>query len=182
LPFDDKLPNGARRWLGGWQTSAIVTFRTGLPFSILSGTPTPNGVTNNRINDVADTIIRQPGAFRSLLPASGLNLTARDANFVGTRVIPGYVSGSGNFTAPTTIGTLGRNTERGDRYSDVSFGLHKDFTITERLRSQFRVEAFNLFNTVNYDVYVNSLANPAFGTATSVYGQRSVQLALRLTF
>jgi hypothetical protein len=122
LPFDDRLPQGARRWLGGWQTSAIVTFRTGLPFSILSGPPTPNGVSNNRINNVADTIIRQPGAFRTLLPASGLNLNARDPNFIGTRVIPGYVSGSGNFNAPMAIGTLGRNTERGDRYSDVSFG------------------------------------------------------------
>ena len=95
------------------------------------------------------------------------------------QLIPGF---TGSFSAVTPIGSLGRNTERADGYADVSFAIHKDFALTERLRLQVRSEVFNLFNTVNFLSYTTSLASPAFGAAQSVYGQRTMQLALRLSF
>lgn len=171
LPFDEKLRGGlVRNLLGGWQTATIVSLRSSLPFTLLSGTATPDGSAVNRPNDVPGTIARNATSFRawSLGP-----------NVALPQIIPGF---TGSFAAATPVGTLGRNSERADGYVDVSFGLHKDFALTERLRLQFRTEAFNLFNNVNFLSYSTTLASPAFGTAQSVYGQRTVQLALRLSF
>jgi hypothetical protein len=171
LPFDDKLPSGLLRNLfGGWQTATIISLRSSLPFTLLSGTATPDGVAVNRINAVPNTVVRNATNFRAWSLAPGVTLN---------QIIPGF---TGNFSAITPVGTLGRNSERADGYADVSFGLHKDFALTERVRMQFRSEVFNLFNTVNFLGYSTTLASPAFGTAQSVYGQRTMQLALRFSF
>ena len=49
-----------------------------------------------------------------------------------------------------TYGVLGRNTYRGPGSFNTDFGLHKDFPVTERQKFQFRFEAFNAFNNVNF--------------------------------
>ena len=171
LPFNDRLPpSWMRNAFGGWQTSTIISLRSSLPFTLLSGTATPDGIANNRPSVSAGALLRNPTDFRAWSLASGVTLN---------QLIPGF---TGNFSAITPVGTLGRNTERADGYADVSFGLHKDFTLTERVRAQVRSEVFNLFNTVNFLNYTTSMASPAFGAAQSVYGQRTMQLALRLTF
>lgn len=170
LPFDGRLPRVLRPVFGGWQTATIINLRSALPFSILSGTPTPDGSAVNRLTNVEGAIVRQPGTFRTVRLADGYAL--RD-------VVPGF---AGNFITPTLVGTLGRNSERGDNFSDVSLGLHKNFALTERSGAQLRLEVFNLFNTTNYDAYINSLASPAFGTASTVLPSRTMQVALRVGF
>jgi hypothetical protein len=171
VPFGERLGNSLlRNLLGGWQTTSIISLRSSLPFTIQSGTATPDGVAVNRPSLPAGSLIRNPTDFRAWSLAPGVA--------VG-QLIPGF---TGSFSAVTPIGTLGRNTERADGYADVSFAIHKDFALTERLRLQVRSEVFNLFNTVNFLSYTTSLASPAFGAAQSVYGQRTMQLALRLSF
>lgn len=171
LPFGERLGNSLlRNLLGGWQTTSIISLRSSLPFTIQSGTATPDGVAVNRPSLPAGSLIRNPTDFRAWSLAPGVA--------VG-QLIPGF---TGSFSAVTPIGSLGRNTERADGYADVSFAIHKDFALTERLRLQVRSEVFNLFNTVNFLSYTTSLASPAFGAAQSVYGQRTMQLALRLSF
>jgi hypothetical protein len=171
VPFGERLGNSLlRNLLGGWQTTSIISLRSSLPFTIQSGTATPDGVAVNRPSLPAGSLIRNPTDFRAWSLAPGVA--------VG-QLIPGF---TGSFSAVTPIGSLGRNTERADGYADVSFAIHKDFALTERLRLQVRSEVFNLFNTVNFLSYTTSLASPAFGAAQSVYGQRTMQLALRLSF
>jgi hypothetical protein len=159
-----------RQILGGWQTATIISLRSSLPFTIQSGTATPDGVAVNRPSPTAGVLVRNPTNFKAWTLAPGVTLN---------QLIPGF---TGSFSAITPVGTLGRNTERADGYAEVSLGLHKDFALTERVRLQFRSEVFNLFNTVNFLSYTTSLASPAFGAAQSVYGQRTMQLALRLSF
>jgi len=171
LPFDSRLGSGLlRQILGGWQTATIISLRSSLPFTIQSGTATPDGVAVNRPSPTAGVLVRNPTNFKAWTLAPGVTLN---------QLIPGF---TGSFSAITPVGTLGRNTERADGYAEVSLGLHKDFALTERVRLQFRSEVFNLFNTVNFLSYTTSLASPAFGAAQSVYGQRTMQLALRLSF
>lgn len=168
LPFERRGLLG--HLLGGWQATTIISLRSSLPFTILSGTATPDGVAVNRPSPTAGALIRNPTSFNAWALAPGVTLN---------QLIPGF---TGSFSATTPVGTLGRNTERADGYAEVSLGIHKDFALTERVRLQFRSEVFNLFNTVNYLSYTTSLASPAFGAAQSVYGQRTMQLALRLSF
>jgi len=46
-------------------------------------------------------------------------------------------------------GNLRRNQIYGPGYSAVDLSVFKNIPITERVRAQFRVEMFNLFNRVN---------------------------------
>ena len=45
-----------------------------------------------------------------------------------------------------------------------------------------RVEAFNVFNTTNYDVYVGQLLSPLFARPVSAFPQRRIQLAAIVRF
>ncbi|MGC0774121.1 MAG: hypothetical protein WB543_14405, partial [Candidatus Acidiferrum sp.] len=61
-----------------------------------------------------------------------------------------------------TFGTMGRNIFRDTGFHNVDLSITKNFKFGERLRAQFRVETFNIFNHPNF-------ANPNGGTST--YGQ-----------
>ncbi len=67
---------------------------------------------------------------------------------------------------------------------NVDFSLFKDFPIRERLKLQFRAEAFNLANTVMFGGPNMTLTSAAFGTVTpsQINDPRIIQLALKLAF
>jgi len=60
------------------------------------------------------------------------------------------------------FGNMGRNIFRDTGFRNVDLSLSKSFKFGERLKAQFRVETFNIFNHPNF-------ANPNGGTST--YGQ-----------
>jgi hypothetical protein len=72
----------------------------------------------------------------------------------------------------------------------VDAGINKNFNITERQVLQFRVTAFNLFNSVNFSDATLSLdpTSPAtFGTFTGTANQgqafgRQMEFAVRYQF
>jgi hypothetical protein len=61
-----------------------------------------------------------------------------------------------------TFGTMGRNIFRDTGFHNVDLSVSKNFKLGERIKAQFRVETFNVFNHPNF-------ANP--NGATSGYGQ-----------
>lgn len=95
-------------------------------------------------------------------------------------------------------GDTPRNFARGFGASQIDLALNRMFPITERLRLQFRVEAFNLFNhpnfgQINYYLpsgplqfgYATNTLNNRLGGLNSLYqsgGPRSLQLMLKLAF
>ena len=151
------------RWLGGWQVAGILTWRSGNVFSVLSNTNNLQGSLNNRILDTPGTLLR------------GLSRQRPVALAPGVRPVDLQPAGG-------TLGTLPRNSESGSSVMELNAAVSKNFRITERLTAEFRAEAFNLPNRVNYAVPVNNVANSAFGTALSAQDPRLLQLALRLQF
>jgi hypothetical protein len=105
---------------------------------------------------------------------------------------------TGRFTAAGkgNLGNAGFNSLRGPAgfYSDLS--VTKDFPITERVKMQFRMDAFNIFNHPVYAFSGNNGANACVDcqntSVTSNNGRitdieagttmRELQFALRLTF
>jgi len=159
------LPFFARnRWLGGWQAVGTLFARSGTPFSLLANTNNSTGTIVNRINNVAGSIDRTRNGSQWFTLAQG---------FTPASVLPSAGS----------TGTLGRNTEREQRFADLALSLHKNFAITERIGLQLRAEAFNALNRVNYNAPTATLANPAlFGRILTADDPRQMQLMLKLRF
>jgi len=152
------------RALGGWQAQGITTLYSGRAYSLFSGTDNPQGSNSNRIVDLSGALVRNGGAAqRSIDLAPG---------FTKAMLTP----------ARGALGTIGRNTERGDSLISWNASLFKSFSLTERLKLQFRAEAFNFTNTANYNPPDGVLSSPNFGQALTANDPRQVQLALRLTF
>jgi hypothetical protein len=90
-------------------------------------------------------------------------------------------------------GSLGRNVFTGPRYYDTNVSLIKNTRLTERINLQFRAEAYNLFNRIQFDnpgAASDTLSSPGtFGQSLSTLTQpdgttsaRQIQLALKLIF
>ncbi len=151
------------RWLGGWSVTGITIVQSGRPFTLFSGTNNLEGTNSNRINDVAGTLIRDTSSAQAIRLAAGVTRA---------QVTP----------SAGALGTLGRNTERGDGLVDWSFSLSKDFGLTERFRLQLRAELFNAFNVTNFNAIDSVLVSPNFGRYTSAFDPRRAQLAARVVF
>jgi hypothetical protein len=152
------------RWLGGWQLMGIYTAQSGRPYTLFSGTDNLIGTNNNRILELAGTLVRGSASLRrpiELAPGA-----------TRAQITP----------ARGQLGTIGRNTERGDLLLSMNASVSKGFAISERWKLQFRAETFNLFNTVNYQLPDGVLTSPNFGAAIAAFDPRQVQLALRLSF
>jgi len=81
------------------------------------------------------------------------------------------------------IGNLGRNTSREPGFVNFNLSAFRNFDITERIRVQFRAEAYNAFNRVNYLQPASASISAAnFGLITGAAPARQVQFGLRLTF
>jgi len=150
--------------LGNWQLNGIYRFATGTPFSITTDATPCN------------------------CPGNG-----NYANVLGpTRTLGGIGPGQKWFDIsafaappPNTFGNAGRNIVRGPHLSNYDMSLFRIFPITERARLEFRGEFYNLTNTPHFSNPSGSVTSGNFGEISSTlggYGNREIQLALRLTF
>ena len=75
---------------------------------------------------------------------------------------------------------------RGPGIANYDFAVFKRTAITERLKLEFRAEAFNIFNRVQFgqpNLQYTTAANSTFGVISSQLNQpRLMQMALRLAF
>lgn len=146
--------------LGGWKAGVIATFQSGPPFTVTTALNTTNAFPagNLRPDLIGD-------------PRAGGGTIARWFNVDAFRQ-----------PAPFTFGTAPRSVLRGPGYNNVDFSLLKDFQITERWKTEFRGEFFNVLNQANFGLPGRTFGTPAFGVISSARDARSVQLALRIAF
>lgn len=146
-------------------------------------------------------------SYRASRPdyVAGQPLYKFDKNAPGSRVF-----NPAAFKAPPTDangnvvrqGTLGRGVVRCFDLWQFDLALRRQFTLTERMNLQFRIEAFNVFNHANFARPIADITNPLFGQATSLFnrglgaggvtgglnplyqigGPRSLQMSLKLNF
>lgn len=154
----------------GWQSNGIVVWQSGLPFNVTTGTDTANTASSGTYRP---NLVKSPSAN-----CGGGHLTGCiDAS--AFTIADMYPAVATNFA----YGNAGRNLLTGPRRSYVDFSLSKNFSITERVRFQFRFETFNLFNHTNFSNPAATINTSAFGsisgTATS---SRNIQLGGKLVF
>jgi outer membrane receptor protein involved in Fe transport len=180
--------------LGGWRLGGILSDRSGTPINLRMN------VRNSNTLFAANRPNLRPGYTGS--PKTGVT-TACDpriqSNFpIGAPVgLPERYYDPCAFDVPPegTIGNNGRNTLKGPGSFSLDVSLQREFLLDSKRRIQFRGEAFNLTNRVNFRpfsagsaiVFTGSAANPSVnGTAGSIVstssGARQLQFALRLSF
>ncbi|MGH9505766.1 MAG: hypothetical protein ACRD13_02480, partial [Terriglobales bacterium] len=157
-----RLPVHVRGWLGkavnGWQIAGTVFLRSGLPFSLQSAFP--GGTLNNTSGPTfANLVPGQP--LYEQQPVSGvtqanqiqwLNPNAF-ASVMDTTTGECYdVATKAESLSPAAcqFGDLGRNTLRGPGFDWTDFSLSKFFQVSEHVRFQASVLAYNLFNHPNF--------------------------------
>jgi hypothetical protein len=83
------------------------------------------------------------------------------------------------------MGTEGNelfNRFRGPGFAETDFALLKDQRITERVKLQFRCEAYNVFNRPNLTQVDGDLADSTFGRVTGQTNPRWIQFGLNIKF
>jgi hypothetical protein len=166
LPFGrgkKYLQTGIGRYLlGDWQWNGIFRIVSGAPFTV-----------------VADaTSCNCPG-----------NSNFADAVKPRTEILGGVGRGrlwfdTTAFAAPgaNRFGNTGRNGVRGPSFASYDVSLFRDFPIHERVKIEFRAEAYNLTNTPRFGNPVNNVNLGDFGQILTASGEREIQFALRLLF
>jgi Carboxypeptidase regulatory-like domain/TonB dependent receptor len=163
-------PAAVRKIVGGWQVNAIASHSSGTPFTV---------------SDSANVALQANSPPISGFPASRPNLIG-DPN-AGPQTVDEWISRSAFErldvrTQAGQFGNAGRNIARGPAYTDVDLSLVRDFKLSGETRLQFRAEAFNVTNHVNFGLPVGDLNSPSFGRILSAGPPRLLQFALRLMF
>lgn len=171
LPFGKGRKLGANwnravdAFLGGWQVNGITTFQTGLPLALTTQNTSHAGNSAERPNNDGQSA------------ALGGSVESRLNEYFNTAVF--------SQPAPFTFGNTGRTLPdvRAPGERNFDFSLFKDFRPLERLSLQFRAEAFNVLNTVQFAAPNQVLSNVQFGVISSqANSPRQLQLALKLLF
>ena len=127
------LSKGPAAWvLGNWQANVILQWRSGQPYNL--GVP---GDVANIGNSVAWW------ELRAAEPGGG--------SAGGDRRRRSGISIRGAFEAPSqSYGNFGRNVLSSDPVFNADFSLFKLVPLAERRRLEIRLEAFNLFNHIDW--------------------------------
>jgi hypothetical protein len=157
--------------IGGWQTTMLWRYRSGLPVNISAGGLYPTNYLQSAL------VVLKPG---STLPENGVgfNQNGNPSLFRTT------TAAAGAFMAQYPGGTGTRAIIRGAGMSNFDLSLGKFFAMPfEGHRIQVRAEAFNAFNNVNFTTANLSAGSPSsFGQFTGVMAPRVMQFALRYEF
>jgi hypothetical protein len=154
--------------LNGWGLTANVFWRGGFPFNIRSGKDNSlSGLGRDRPDfigtDIHDAEL-DSGRSHGELISKFFDTSLFVQNAVGT------------------YGNTGKNVLLGPRFFNTDLGVTKSIRVKERVGVQFRAEFFNVFNNVNFRLPNSRLTSSSFGTITSAYDPRILQLALKLSF
>jgi hypothetical protein len=150
--------------LGNWQMNGVITLSQGLPLYNF-------GVANN-------TCFCFGGSQRP--DATGISPIASNQN-----VDAWFNPAAFAQPAPYTFGNLGRiiATVRQSAAHNIDFSVFKSFHPVERMRVEFRAEAFNLTNTPIFGLPGLTLGSATFGLVTGQENSpRQVQLGLKVVF
>lgn len=162
MPFGSNLTGVAAGLLKGWQLGGIARFESGSPIFI---------------GQDGDTLNVDSGDIRpNLVPGQDPNLPSSE------RTRERWFNTNAFERATVTYGTSPRNPVVGPGAKVVDVSLAKSFAVRNGQRLQFRVEAFNAFNWVNWGNPNGTLGNSNFGVITSAGQARSMQLSLRYQF
>ena len=194
LPFDRAWQGGPKALTRGWSLYPIVTWRTGFPLDIGAGLNTTN-TDPGPAGDGAPGLVRadlvlptvatyNPRGQQTINGNSG-NFYFNPLAFSNSRLLAldqiAQTDAAG-LNGQYTEGTLGRNAIRGPGFVNTDMALSKHFKFHERVDAELRLDAFNVFNHVNFGNPNTNIFSVNFGQVSTTQGPRVLQVALHLRF
>ena len=160
--FGSTMPGALDTLFGGWSIGSIITRASGRPYNVVnSGNPANTGTF---------TVVSRPNLTGD--PYSGftrtLNQDFNKADFAATPVFQ--------------LGSAGRNILRQRGFFNWDFSAHKEFRLQERLRLQFRFEAFAFTNTPRFGQAGAVLGTATFAKVTNADTPRNLQFGMKLVW
>jgi hypothetical protein len=173
--FGAKMNRALDEAVGGWELDPFVLLGTGTPLDMTVSTT--SGIFNrpNVVGNPHFGTTKKNGEVY-LFDASAFAIPATNS--------------SGLYYKP---GTVSRNKYHGPGYDTVDLALHKIFTVSDRVKADFRTQAYNLFNhpqfqgakDTNISDYLVSGTPSGLGEVSQSLRQaseRELEMALRFTF
>ncbi|MCU1258988.1 MAG: TonB-dependent receptor, plug [Bryobacterales bacterium] len=151
--------------IAGWTAGNVVTFHSGLPFSVFLASDNENiGSVGGRFPEYA-SVVGDPNAISNRTPLKWFNTS-------GFAIPPLY-----------TVGNAGRNILRTDTMVNDDLSLAKSWRFGEHRGFELRGEFFNLFNHANFGYPGGTVGTSQFGTISSTLNPgRQVQVAAKVHF
>jgi hypothetical protein len=191
--FSYDLPNVGNKgfvnaMLHRWGLDDRLTARSSFPVT-LGGNATFDPTTGELYNVGLNLVPGQP------IYLYGANCAAVDNS--GVECPGGRAINPNAFTSPSAgLGDAPRNSVRGFGALQMDLAVRRNFPIHERVKLQFRAEAFNIFNRPNFGMINPNLGTSTFGQTTATLanslgvlsplyqmgGPRSMQFALKVLF
>jgi hypothetical protein len=157
--------------LGNWQVTAINTATSGQPVNLT--------YSETAAFDVSDLLAYRPNVSGNPVTPSGQRI--KTATAISNFLNPNTVSIPTDVTHP--YGNAGRNSLRDYTFNQLDLGVHKGFRLwNESSLLDIRGEAFNVLNHVNYQAPDSNRTDGAFGSITSAFPPRQLQIAAKLIF
>jgi hypothetical protein len=176
ISYSAPTPRRFKLLLGGWQFNSLLSFHTGVPFTVYAG----QDITGTRENKDRAEVLSDP--FQNVPPDKQPNYAS-------------YFNPLAFGLPPRgTYSNQPRNSFYGPGASQVDFSVFKNTRVSERFTTQLRVEIFNIFNSRILASMPGTTLGGGLGqisqTADNEVGApgigsgapRSVQLALKLLF
>ena len=151
---------------GGWELSGIITFQTGLPFTILSP------------EDFSNSLAAYPRPDR-ICNGRGPGTVAEFFNtdcFTTTFLTAALANGTPRY------GNAGRSILFGPNVRTADIALMKHTKISERFDLQFRAQFFNMFNRVNFSLPGAIVGSSTYGVIGGARDGRTIQFGLKAEF
>ena len=187
---------------GGWQISGITRFQSGAPLSLttslktgcsIAGAPCAATNTNNFGTDITGggDDWRAVMSGNPVLPKSSRTLDHWfNTSVFSPPALAQQITDLAGVMRVLARGNTPKTFARGPGINNTDLALFKNFMIREKLSSQLRIEAYNVFNhtqfsgvgtTAQWD-QSGAQTNASFGRITSARDPRIMQLAFRLSF
>jgi len=158
---------------GGWQTSVINQYTSGLPVNLTYAPSTTQEVDASLLASY----------YRANVSGNPVLAAGSQVKTSSYRL---YLNAA-NVTAPTAdnqpFGNASRNSVRAPNYDTLDLSVHKCFPLwSEASVLELRVDSFNTLNRVNYQAPDGIATDSTFGEITTAYPARELQGALKLIF
>ena len=163
-----------------WQLSPLASLYTGNPIQLSAGKDvslSTQGLDRPFVV-LPDQVYGSPKT-----PLTYLNPNAFTCAGPGTGTL-GSISGLNTACAGTGVfGNLGRNSIYGPSKVNFDMALSRSFRMTERLKTEFRADFFNILNHGNWQSIGTSVSSgTTFGQVTAFGSPRLIQMAMKFYF